>query len=130
MSRGTTLAAHHSVKNEQDALIAVEVHRLHLTPSTRSRHVGPRKAVEGSPEPTEESTAEGTSNRCETCGAPTDAIPSGCDRMGRIVGGLGSVPGFSWFPLKAYRPCPAAAQAGVQYTRKGQITDDIFRPSK
>ena len=42
-----------------------------------------------------------------------------CDRQGRIVGGIGAVPGFDWWPIKAYRPCPALAQAGVSYTRCG-----------
>lgn len=36
---------------------------------------------------------------------------------GRILGGLGSVPGFGWWPIKAYRPCPNLGQAGIEYTR-------------
>lgn len=43
--------------------------------------------------------------------------PFGCDGEGRILGGLGAVPGFGWWPIKAYRPCPSLDQAGVEYTR-------------
>lgn len=28
-----------------------------------------------------------------------------CDGSGRIAGGIGAVPGFQWWPIKAYRPC-------------------------
>ncbi|PRW60520.1 hypothetical protein C2E21_0700 [Chlorella sorokiniana] len=61
---------------------------------------------------------------CPTCGAADIAF--GCDGSGRIVGGIGAVPGFGWWPIKAYRPCPKASQAGVQYQRKGQITDEVL----
>ena len=33
------------------------------------------------------------------------------------MGGLGALPGFGWWPIKAYRPCPALESAGGQYTR-------------
>ena len=49
-----------------------------------------------------------------------------CDGEGRIIGGMGSLPGFGWWPIKAYRPCPNFVQSGQQYKRKGQITDDIM----
>ncbi|KAI7843300.1 hypothetical protein COHA_003131 [Chlorella ohadii] len=61
---------------------------------------------------------------CPTCGAADRAF--GCDGTGRIAGGIGAVPGFGWWPIKAYRPCPKASQAGVQYQRKGQITDEVL----
>lgn len=38
-----------------------------------------------------------------------------CDGQGRVVGGVGAL--FSWWPIKAYRPCSNLAQAGVQYQR-------------
>ncbi len=41
-----------------------------------------------------------------------------CDGTGRIVGGMGALPGFGWWPLKAYRPCPAQAEAGLSYSRR------------
>jgi hypothetical protein len=40
-----------------------------------------------------------------------------CDGEGRELGGLGALPGFGWWPIKAYRPCPALSQAGLEYTR-------------
>ena len=45
-----------------------------------------------------------------------------CDRGGRVVGGMGAVPGFSWWPIKAYRPCPALLSAGFAYKRCGAAT--------
>lgn len=36
---------------------------------------------------------------CPTCGAADIAF--GCDGTGRIVGGIGAVPGFGWWPIKA-----------------------------
>ncbi|WZN62732.1 hypothetical protein HKI87_06g42740 [Chloropicon roscoffensis] len=49
-----------------------------------------------------------------------------CDGQGRIIGGMGSIPGFGWWPIKAYRPCPAYTEAGKTYQRKGQILDKIL----
>ena len=40
-----------------------------------------------------------------------------CDGSGRIIGGIGAVPGFRWWPIKAYRPCPGLADSGRGYTR-------------
>ena len=40
-----------------------------------------------------------------------------CDKGGRVVGGMGALPGFGWWPIKAYRPCPALISAGMQYKR-------------
>ncbi|KIY99594.1 hypothetical protein MNEG_8367 [Monoraphidium neglectum] len=45
---------------------------------------------------------------------------------GRIIGGLGAVPGFGWWPIKAYRPCPNLDRAGIDYTRKGQATNEVL----
>ncbi|KAK9867303.1 hypothetical protein WJX84_011291 [Apatococcus fuscideae] len=63
---------------------------------------------------------------CKLCGIKLDKAPWSCDRLGREVGGIGAIPGFGWWPIKAYRPCPAALKAGVKYVRKGQITDDVL----
>lgn len=40
-----------------------------------------------------------------------------CDGEGRVVGGVGALPGMAWWPVKAYRPCPALSQAGMEYVR-------------
>lgn len=63
---------------------------------------------------------------CPTCGVPLSEKAFGCDGSGRIAGGIGAVPGFGWWPIKAYRPCPKAGAAGVAYQRKGQITDEVL----
>jgi len=34
--------------------------------------------------------------------------------------------GFRWWPIKAYRPCSKAAQAGIEYSRKGQGVDEVM----
>lgn len=49
-----------------------------------------------------------------------------CDQEGRIVGGLGALPGFGWWPIKAYRPCPGLSSAGMDYVRKGQATNEML----
>lgn len=36
---------------------------------------------------------------------------------GRVVGGMGALPGFGWWPIKAYKPCPALFEAGLEYER-------------
>lgn len=40
-----------------------------------------------------------------------------CDGEGRIIGGLAAIPGFGWWPIKAYRPCAGLSQAGMDYVR-------------
>lgn len=62
--------------------------------------------------------------KCSTCGA--ENVENGCDGEGRVIGGLGAVPGFSWWPIKAYRPCDKLNEAGMQYSRKGQILNDVM----
>ena len=63
---------------------------------------------------------------CKTCGLPTSEMPWGCSGDGRVQGGIGAVPGFRWWPIKAYRPCPKAAEKGIEYTRKGQGVDEVM----
>lgn len=65
-------------------------------------------------------------DRCQTCGVPKSEMPMGCDGSGRIIGGIGAVPGFGWWPIKAYRPCGKAASAGIAYKRKGQGVDEVM----
>mmetsp|Transcript_32884 Transcript_32884/g.47588 ORF Transcript_32884/g.47588 Transcript_32884/m.47588 type:complete len:132 (-) Transcript_32884:195-590(-) len=48
-----------------------------------------------------------------------------CDGSGRIIGGLGAIELFSWWPIKAYRPCPNFIESGGQYVRSGQGLDEI-----
>ena len=63
------------------------------------------------------------SGSCDSCGLAKDKMQ--CDGSGRIIGGLGAIPLFSWWPIKAYRPCPECAKRGVRYERSGQTLDEI-----
>jgi hypothetical protein len=63
-----------------------------------------------------------TTGMCPSCGRPTFA---GCDGNGRVMGGLAAIPLFEWWPIKAYRPCPEGAKAGMRYSRSGQSLDEI-----
>ena len=65
---------------------------------------------------------------CAACGIALADAPRGCDGAGRVAGGVGAV--LSFWPVKAYRPCPALEKAGLAYTRKGQITDEMLFGSK
>jgi len=49
----------------------------------------------------------------------------GCDGNGRAIGGLGAIPLFEWWPIKAYRPCPKCLEKGIRYSRSGQSLDEI-----
>lgn len=53
-------------------------------------------------------------------------LNQGCDGTGKVLGGLASVPGFSWFPAKVYRPCPSYLKAGYVYRREGQTMDQVL----
>mmetsp|Transcript_10550 Transcript_10550/g.28867 ORF Transcript_10550/g.28867 Transcript_10550/m.28867 type:complete len:151 (+) Transcript_10550:39-491(+) len=65
-------------------------------------------------------------NACSMCGAPLNEKQSGCDGEGRVVGGLSVIPGFGWWPIKAYRPCPELDKRGIDYVRKGQALNDVM----
>ncbi|XP_042408260.1 uncharacterized protein LOC121997731 [Zingiber officinale] len=60
---------------------------------------------------------------CKTCGR--EVIEKGCNGEGRIQGGIATVPGFGWWPIKAFRPCPGFVATGGRYTRKGQSMDEV-----
>ncbi|TYH97874.1 hypothetical protein ES332_A12G271100v1 [Gossypium tomentosum] len=60
---------------------------------------------------------------CKACGK--EELERGCNGEGRIQGGIATVPGFGWWPIKAYRPCPAFVASGGRYTRRGQSMDEV-----
>ncbi|XP_011077923.1 uncharacterized protein LOC105161804 [Sesamum indicum] len=60
---------------------------------------------------------------CKACGR--EEIEKGCNGEGRIQGGIATVPGFGWWPIKAYRPCPAYVASGGRYRRSGQSMDEV-----
>ncbi|XP_031376470.1 uncharacterized protein LOC116192153 isoform X1 [Punica granatum] len=60
---------------------------------------------------------------CKACGR--EEIERGCNGEGRIQGGIATVPGFGWWPIKAYRPCPGFIASGGRYFRRGQSMDEV-----
>ncbi|RDX85468.1 hypothetical protein CR513_33343 [Mucuna pruriens] len=60
---------------------------------------------------------------CKACGR--EEIEKGCNGAGRVQGGIATVPGFGWWPIKAYRPCPAFVASGGRYRRQGQSMDEV-----
>ncbi|KAI3710687.1 hypothetical protein L2E82_40476 [Cichorium intybus] len=60
---------------------------------------------------------------CKACGKAE--IGRGCNGEGRIQGGIATVPGFGWWPIKAYRPCPDFVATGGRYRRQGQSMDEV-----
>ncbi|XP_022738629.1 uncharacterized protein LOC111291252 [Durio zibethinus] len=60
---------------------------------------------------------------CKACGR--EELERGCNGEGRIQGGIATVPGFGWWPIKAYRPCPGFVASGGRYMRRGQSMDDV-----
>ncbi|XP_060206780.1 uncharacterized protein LOC132634751 [Lycium barbarum] len=71
----------------------------------------------------QESTSVLPPGACQGCGRAE--IESGCNGEGRIQGGIATVPGFGWWPIKAYRPCPAFVASGGRYKRFGQSMDEV-----
>ncbi|XP_010441389.1 PREDICTED: uncharacterized protein LOC104724577 isoform X1 [Camelina sativa] len=64
-----------------------------------------------------------TFSGCRVCGK--EEKESGCNGDGRIQGGIATFPGFGWWPIKAYRPCPAFVESGGRYRRLGQSMDEV-----
>ncbi|XP_043716040.1 uncharacterized protein LOC122664328 isoform X2 [Telopea speciosissima] len=60
---------------------------------------------------------------CKACGR--EELEKGCNGEGRIQGGIAVVPGFGWWPIKAYRPCPGFVASGGRYRRRGQNMDEV-----
>ncbi|EEF51375.1 uncharacterized protein LOC8288047 isoform X2 [Ricinus communis] len=60
---------------------------------------------------------------CKACGR--QEIEKGCNGEGRIQGGIATVSGFGWWPIKAYRPCPGFVASGGRYRRQGQSMDEV-----
>jgi hypothetical protein len=46
-----------------------------------------------------------------------DWVGHRCDGEGRVLGGLAALPGFGWWPIKAYKPCGGLSSAGIDYVR-------------
>ncbi|OIT30349.1 PREDICTED: uncharacterized protein LOC109210112 [Nicotiana attenuata] len=75
----------------------------------------------------QESTSVLPPGACQACGK--EEIERGCNGEGRIQGGIATVPGFGWWPIKAYRPCPAFVASGGRYRRFGQSMDEVVSGS-
>ncbi|GAB4834915.1 hypothetical protein Ancab_033182 [Ancistrocladus abbreviatus] len=42
-----------------------------------------------------------------------------------IQGGIATIPGFGWWPIKAYRPCPGFVSSGRRYKQCGQSMNEV-----
>ncbi|GER26797.1 transcription elongation factor SPT5 [Striga asiatica] len=76
-----------------------------------------------SPPPAHSSNLHSPAMGCKACGR--EDIERGCNGEGRIQGGIATIPGFGWWPIKAYRPCPAYVASGGRYRRTGQSMDEV-----
>ncbi|KAK4262917.1 hypothetical protein QN277_028408 [Acacia crassicarpa] len=74
-------------------------------------------------DPTADNAVEIPLSGCRACGR--EEIEKGCNGEGRIQGGIATVPGFGWWPIKAYRPCPGFVASGGRYRRQGQSMDEV-----
>ena len=45
----------------------------------------------------------------------------GCDGTGKMQGGIATYPGFGWWPIKVFRPCPEYIRGGYIYKREGKL---------
>ena len=89
------------------------------TRATRRAHVARANAS-----PDGDATKAACSGSCDSCGLAKEKMQ--CDGSGRIQGGMGAIPLFAWWPIKAYRPCPGLIDNGGVYTRKGQDVNAIL----
>ncbi|GJP53724.1 hypothetical protein CLOM_g12874 [Closterium sp. NIES-68] len=80
-------------------------------------------ATQTPPAPAGGSDSRASGDVCKACGRAERV--GGCNGEGRIQGGVGALPGFQWFPVKVYRPCPAFVEAGGKYKRLGQSLDEM-----
>ncbi|KAI3860327.1 hypothetical protein MKX03_031008 [Papaver bracteatum] len=78
---------------------------------------------EDKPEPSTEDFENLPFRGCKACGR--EQVEKGCNGEGRVQGGIATVPGFGWWPIKAYRPCPGFVASGGRYRRRGQSMDEV-----
>ncbi|XP_073130998.1 uncharacterized protein [Henckelia pumila] len=100
---------------------------LNITFVTRSVSLPETPVVVEEGEGDEESGTPPPVTGCPACGK--EEIENGCNGEGRIQGGIATVPGFGWWPIKAYRPCPAFVASGGRYRRIGQSMDEVVSGS-
>lgn len=75
---------------------------------------------------TESTASKDDEGVCAVCGVSMADAPKNCEG-GAVAGGLGSLPYIkNIVPVKVWRQCPAAAQRGVPYRRRGQDNDGSF----
>lgn len=96
------------------------VSRLSKTSSTRQTPL--MCQVKTKPSDEASSGQETRPENCPGCGRAGGPV-AGCNGEGRIIGGLGAV--VSWWPIKAYRPCPDYLNTKKKYQRAGQSLDEI-----
>jgi len=113
------------------------------------RHISTIQMVSEEPRPTEKDPVNGDSNEAAIDGdinsveeqekmaieagpcskefpkCSGEGLKQGCDGTGRIKGGMAAIPGFGWWPIKVWRPCPAFLTAGYRYQRQGQSLNEV-----
>mmetsp|Transcript_45952 Transcript_45952/g.117498 ORF Transcript_45952/g.117498 Transcript_45952/m.117498 type:complete len:129 (+) Transcript_45952:74-460(+) len=105
--------------------LPVAARRAARSPLARRLPQPPRaEPAEKAEAATAKAEPEAAANVCATCGVVLGEMPGGCDGLGRQAGGVGAF--IPWWPIKAYRPCPALTASGGKYKRKGQITDEML----
>ncbi|KAJ1408196.1 hypothetical protein SESBI_23729 [Sesbania bispinosa] len=95
------------------------------SPSSTSTSIieeGPSPSPDELPVP-DQSEYAANQRGCKACGR--EEVEKGCNGEGRIQGGIATVPGFGWWPIKAYRPCPGFVASGGRYRRQGQSMDEV-----
>lgn len=78
----------------------------------------------------ESSSLEGKDNSLPPKGTSPKECPfhpsCGCDGTGKMQGGIATYPGFGWWPIKVFRPCPEYIKGGYIYKREGQTMDQVL----
>ncbi|EXC24699.1 hypothetical protein L484_003141 [Morus notabilis] len=103
--------------------------KIHQTKSYLNLRCSASVVEEGPPPPIESDSAINEDSGklpfsgCKACGR--EEVEKGCNGEGRIQGGIATIPGFGWWPIKAYRPCPGFVASGGRYRRRGQSMDEV-----
>ena len=92
-----------------------------LQPMPNPPHLQPAAAPEQ-----QQPQATAATGGCPTCGAADRAF--GCDGTGRIAGGIGAVPGFGWWPIKACERCACAPASCSKVQRCCACCRPVQRP--
>ncbi|KAI5383408.1 hypothetical protein KIW84_070706, partial [Lathyrus oleraceus] len=121
----------HKPKNPWSVTTSPCFSKILVPPSQCSPSSTPTSLLSSSPEEQlavpNQSKSSTQQSGCKACGK--QEIERGCNGEGRMQGGIATVPGFGWWPIKAYRPCPGFVASGGRYRRQGQSMDEVVSGS-